>query len=128
MEVSLFLAKAWGVLLLIIGAGFLLDDKKDVKQFLRDVSKKGSLRLSGMISLILGIVTVLLHNVWTNDWRAIVTLFGWIAAVKGVVRLFNPGLVVKLFKAAKIEKWYSLWAMVSLVLGGYLAYVGFGLG
>ena len=32
---------------------------------------------TGYITLLLGLVTILLHNVWAYDWKVIVTILGW---------------------------------------------------
>ena len=41
----------------------------------------------GLISFILGLITVLLHNIWEANWSIMITIFGWIALIKGIARI-----------------------------------------
>jgi hypothetical protein len=42
-----------------------------------------------------GVAIVLTHNVWSADWRVLITLFGWLNAIGGAVRLLAPGWVME---------------------------------
>ncbi|HAK53772.1 MAG TPA: hypothetical protein DCM54_17980 [Gammaproteobacteria bacterium] len=39
---------------------------------------------TGYITLLLGLVTVIAHNVWVADWRVIITVLGWTTLIKGI--------------------------------------------
>ncbi len=41
----------------------------------------------GFFSFIIGLITILLHNVWEANWSILVTIFGWIAIIKGITRI-----------------------------------------
>ena len=41
----------------------------------------------GFFSFIIGLITILLHNVWVANWSIMVTIFGWIALIKGISRI-----------------------------------------
>lgn len=83
METSIFLAQFWGWLLLIVSILFLIRGKVLVEELFKMAEDRMFIMLSGWISLILGLVTVILHNAWNMmDWRLAVTIFGWIAIVK----------------------------------------------
>lgn len=59
---------------------------------------------AGMLSLILGLITVILHNYWTYDARMLITLFGWMAIAKGVVRIAFPDKLHKAISPLKKNK------------------------
>lgn len=83
METSIVLAQFWGWLLLIVSVLFLIRGKALVEELFKMAEDRMFIMLSGWISLILGLVTVILHNVWNMmDWRLAITIFGWIAIVK----------------------------------------------
>jgi hypothetical protein len=42
---------------------------------------KGLLWVTGLITFVMGTVIVALHNVWSVDWRVIVTLLGWLTVI-----------------------------------------------
>jgi len=46
--------------------------------------------LNGMILFIVGLVVARFHNIWTRDWRLIVTLFGWLLVIAGFLRMTFP--------------------------------------
>ena len=50
----------------------------------------GLIVLSGILSLLAGIAIVRVHNVWSGGWRIIVTVFGWLAIVGGLARMWMP--------------------------------------
>ena len=122
MEVGLFLAKAWSLYLVIISLAFLFN-RKAVKTMMSFVSNDAFLLGTGFLSLLIGILHILSYNVWEADWRGLVTLLGWMALAKGVVRLANPGFSKRMLK--KFGKGDALrpWLFASLVIGLYLGYV-----
>jgi len=54
--------------------------------------------LSGFLFLMIGILLTVSHQVWAGDWRVVITIFGWLILVKGVMRIFFPDTVKKLIE------------------------------
>ena len=46
--------------------------------------------LSGVITMPAGLAIVLAHNVWTPDWRIVITVLGWLALLGGALRIIAP--------------------------------------
>ena len=44
----------------------------------------------GLLALLGGLALVLVHNVWSPDWRVLITLIGWITILRGLVTIFAP--------------------------------------
>ena len=125
MEASLLLAKLWGLYLTLIVLALIIN-RDTLKRIFKLAHDEGFLFITGFLSLIMGLTTVLLHNVWTFDWRGIVTVIGWIAIIKGVSRFIMPGQIVK--SAEKFEENKALLNVsffVMLIIGLYLTYSGF---
>ena len=82
--------------------------------------------LSGVITLPVGLAIVVTHNVWAADWRALITLIGWIAVVAGTARLALPA-AMKRFGEAMLEKPFMIAAPGALmaIMGGYLSWQGY---
>lgn len=95
MEISIFFAQFWGWLLFIMATLALLAEKNALRVIFKSANEPTFVLLTGYLALILGLCTVLLHNVWIADWRIAVTLFGWISLVKGIVRIGFPEWVKK---------------------------------
>jgi hypothetical protein len=87
MTTTTFLAQFWGWLLIILSLIFLLKGDHLMDDLTKLVKDRTFVILSGYLSLILGLMTIILHNFWFYDWRSVVTLFGWISLFKGIVRI-----------------------------------------
>jgi hypothetical protein len=90
MPTSLLLARLIGPTLLVIGAGMLINGagyRAMADEFLRS---RALIYIAGLLALVPGLAIVITHNVWTADWRVIITLFGWLAVLGGIFRLLMP--------------------------------------
>jgi hypothetical protein len=43
-----------------------------------------------MLWLAGGVALVLVHNVWTSDWRVVIALISWITILRGVLTMLWP--------------------------------------
>ena len=124
MEHSIFLAKVLGLYLLIVPAAVLLKRKQFAELAKEFVANPAIVFLSGLFALILGLLMVVSHNVWTADWRAVITFMGWLTLAKGVVRILFPEKLATFAIDPSSTKW-TFALIVLLGLGIYLTYVGF---
>ena len=100
MDISIFLAKALGIYCGIL-ALVILKNPKGMMQVLKDMEMQPAFQfVMGILALIFGILMVLAHNVWEMAWPVAVTVVGWLAIGKGVMRLMYPKLSVRL-----IHRW-----------------------
>ena len=84
----------------------------------------GLVFLSGIYTLILGLLVVVSHNLWTSDWRVIITILGWTTLSKGVFLILLPQ---RISQAASIstKPWWGIVYLIFIALGTYLVYEGF---
>ena len=90
MQTSIFLARLIGPALLIVGVGILLNQtyyRGMTKEF---VVSRPLFYLASIIGVIAGLAIVLVHNVWTPDWRVLITLFGWLNLIRGAFSILLP--------------------------------------
>lgn len=93
MEVSLFLAKLIGLFLLIQGITLFLR-ASDLKGIAREFIKNPLIQIMiGSMAVIVGLLIVMTHNVWDTYWQSLISFFGWMALVKGVLLLWSPELI-----------------------------------
>lgn len=90
MDVSLLLAKIIGLYGLIVSISALLNRQR--LQFLvNDFLKNEALMyLSALLALSLGLIIINIHQVIAYDYRLIITLFGWMSFIQGVIHLLVP--------------------------------------
>lgn len=124
MDASIILARVWGLYLLIFAISFLLN-RKLYSHLLAAMSKESIMYVTAFFALLMGIVTISLNNVWTFDYRGLITFFGLISIFKGVVRLISPDLSARTIKQIRLGQWFYGYVAVGILLGLYLIYIGF---
>jgi len=126
MELTLLLTKILGAYMLVAGlSGLFYPDR--MQKALAEMSKSYLLPyFDGALALIIGLLVVLHHNVWNSTSEIIVSLFGWVAIVEGLALMLLPHSfmagVAKMFSSKQTAMG---WSIIALLLGAYLAYVGF---
>jgi hypothetical protein len=127
LETSIYLAKLIGPIYLVVAIGMLLN-QGHFRAMAKEIAASPALfYLTGVIALIIGGLIVLLHNVW-QGWPIVVTLLGWAAILKGVVRTVLPAQsAIWVQKVTGNVNAMTAAALVALALGAYLTAMGFGL-
>ena len=94
MQSSAFLAKPLGPFFLVLGVGMFVNQsiyQAMINDFLHSTAL---VYLSGLLSLLAGLVIVNVHNSWTLGWSVVITVIGWIMLLGGMVRLVLPQLAI----------------------------------
>jgi hypothetical protein len=90
MQTSIFIARLIGPVMIVAGLSVLLN-RQGFRSMADDfLASRGLMFLAGMMVMLAGLAIVLTHNVWTADWRVIVTLFGWLMVIAGAIRILEP--------------------------------------
>ncbi|MGK5594950.1 MAG: hypothetical protein ACSNEK_06295 [Parachlamydiaceae bacterium] len=124
MELSLFLAKLIGLYYLIFSFIFLFN-RTQLTPLLKNLVKKPELIFfAGTISLAIGLAIVIGHPVYEWTWRGLITLFGFLAIISGLVRCISPSY--PLFQKMMENPTYY-WVMTAFLFffGIYLTMIGF---
>lgn len=90
MDTETFFALFWGWLTVIVTLMFFIRPKAlhDVKRLIVEDRSFGL--TYGYLSLFLGLASVLLHNDWVLNWHVLITIFGWLALIKGILVIAWP--------------------------------------
>jgi uncharacterized membrane protein HdeD (DUF308 family) len=124
MDASLFLAKLVGLYLLILGVLGILRHR-EMKSLGKELAtSKVSLAISGEISLLFGLVIAIDHSIWESSWRVLITIFGYLLILKGIMRIAYPARVQRLL-AHMTEHSFGVCYYIMLIVGIYLTYCGF---
>lgn len=126
MELSLFLAKLFGIYLLTMAVLLAVRGEVFARAVEEFFASRALLFLSGVIALVIGIAMAVGHSVWELNWRGVITLVGYLSIAKGVARIgfpeVPPRVAGRLMNSAK-SRW--LWSGLLALLGGYLTWAGF---
>ena len=68
--------------------GFALFLSKECRLGFIDAQKNNTI-LFGVITLILGVITVISHNIWQGSWQICITVLGYLTLIKGFIRILN---------------------------------------
>ena len=121
------LARFLGLFLLVIGLMVLV--MRDQKAYFDQlVESKEFLFITGLITVAIGALVVALSNVWSFDWRLLITILGWGTLIKGAMMLMLPELSISVWKKTSVKRWLLVGSgAVSFIIGVYLIWIGFGL-
>ena len=126
MQASIFLARLLGPLLLLQGAGLLANPRVFRTIASEVIGSVTLVYLFGLIDLAAGLAIVLTHNVWTANWRVLITLIGWLMLIRGVLRSLIPDTVMGYAKRLiRNERVYLVSGVVLTILGLVLCYFGY---
>ncbi len=106
MLLTHFFAEFYGLFLIIFSVSMIVH-KEMYTELIRDLEhKRSTIYVLSIIGLLLGLLTILLHNVWNgNLLDVLVSLVGWVILLKSVVYLALPNRVVhKLVHAMALAK------------------------
>ena len=126
METSVFIAKIFGPLFIVVGLGMILN-REFFQKVMEDYCKNAALIFfTGIFPLVSGIVILIFHNVWVMNWTVLITIFAWGGIIKGVWLTLFPNTVYK-FTQGYIKNKVLLIAhsILALVLGVFLSYMGY---
>lgn len=121
MEITSFLARFWGSLFMILGASSV--GAKLLGRIIQYTEDKTITVSTGYITFLLGLATVVAHNLWVADWRVAVTILGWITLLKGMEKIAFPDRINKkaqLFKGGQI-----FWGFVIFLIGAVYFWMSF---
>ena len=121
MDISVFFARLWGSYFVIFGSLFIITGQ--LGKTIEMTDDKAFVISTGYITLLMGLVTAILHNYWTLDWRGVITLMAWSTIIKGIMKIGFPEQIHRQAQMFKKKQWFS--AVFLLVLGVWLFWVSF---
>ncbi|RAP38014.1 hypothetical protein B1207_03225 [Legionella quinlivanii] len=126
MDITIFLAKVIGWYLVITSL-YVFFRRKNLHPLINAMVADSPLMLfMAIITLILGLLLVISHNVWVVAWPLIITITGWLILLSALLRLFFPD------QAIRMAHWWSahanglmIMALIYLLIGLFLLYKGY---
>ena len=123
MNIANTLAVLMGSALVIVG--ITLFNKSYFNAVMTDLANnKGLLWVTGFITFVTGTVIVALYNVWSADWRVLVTLLGWLTVIKGAVIMLFPSSMTLFYRRFLSNHLLTYSGIYALLLGGLLLFLG----
>ena len=124
-NISIFLAKFWGWYLIIFFLILSLNPKR-IQQIFEDLKDQKFVIITSIIAIIIGLLNILIHNVWEDSWTLIVTLIGWIAFMLGLALFIFPVHTINWINYVNV-KFFQLLYMLLFFLGVFLLNMAYGI-
>ncbi len=126
MTTSIFLARLIGPFALALGLALVFQGT-GFRAFASEfMASPALIFLSGVITLPAGLAIVLTHNVWTPDWRVVITIVGWLAVVTGAIRMIVPQQAAAKARGVIAQPLIpKIGAAIWLAIGALLSFYGY---
>lgn len=121
MDITIFLARFWGSLFIILGLQTIL--VKFLGRVIQYTEDKTITISTGYITFLLGLATVVAHNLWIPDWRIAITILGWGTLLKGIEKIAFPNRINTV--AQKFKGQQILWGFVIFLIGAWFFWMSF---
>ena len=124
-DTTMFMVKLLGPVFLVMGVG-ILANKGQYKHMLQGLHEFTlSYFLAAITPLIIGLAIVLKHNVWNTPPEIIVSLIGWVALLKGILRCLAPARTQKMIRGFASDNHLTAASVVMILVGAYLGWMGY---
>lgn len=125
MEITTFLAQLWGPVILAIGVGIYVSRAFYTRIYTGLEKGSFSMLLFGMMTMTVGIVHVVYHNIWETLPQIVISLLGWGTLLKGVSFIILPDWVSMIGARLANMKFVPYAGVIMLLLGGYLTWFAY---
>lgn len=114
MDSSILLAKFWGWYLIIFFFILSLNPKR-IKQIFNDLKDEKFLIIFSFMSIIVGLLNTLFHNIWEPNYKIIITLIGWASLFLGLALFMFPKQTVKWLEIINIKMVQVIYTLLFLI-------------
>jgi len=121
MDISIFFARFLGSFYLIFGLLFIIT--RQLGKTIEMTDDKAFVISTGYITLLMGLVTVILHSLWVADWRIVITILGWSTLIKGIMKVGFPETIHK--QAQRFKTKQAISTIFMMLLGAGLIWMSF---
>ena len=126
MEISLYLAKLFGLYMLIVAVLFTI--RQDLLQKIAQEIAQSPMTIafSGAFNLIGGLAILVGHPVWGYQWQCIISILAVLMVIKGIIRIGFPEVTSYVISALIQNKNYITTVfLITALIGLFLIVHGF---
>ena len=117
--------QVFSIVYLAVGLGMLVNSGFYKKVFTDFIESAAVMYMGGIMALAFGFLVVTFHNTWTLDLQVIITVFGWLALVKGVLILVQPKMMIAVSNVMLKGALLKILAVLVILLGVAFSFLGF---
>ena len=125
METSILIAKILATVYLSLSLGLLFSSNYYKEKLPKLVDNSSTLILGGLMAIVFGFLILEFHNYWNSDWTIVITIFGWLSLLKGIILIVFPQMFTG-FKSTILKADNQKYILMPiLILGAFFGYFGF---
>lgn len=121
MDTTIFLARFWGSLFMILGMASVFANL--LGRIIKMTDERTITVSTGYITFLLGLATVIAHNIWALNWTVAITILGWATLLKGITKIGFPEHVNK--QAQLFKRYDKFWGLIILLIGVWFFWMSF---
>ena len=115
-----------GLFYLAMGLGMLADPRFYKEMINKMIDNEAVFFVTGLLIFIMGYFLVAYLNIWIGGWTIIITIFGWLTLLEGLMMIVIPEKSIKLYNSIKVSKGQlSIYGVIVFVLGIIFTYLGY---
>ncbi|MFN7096847.1 MAG: hypothetical protein ACK4PR_04750 [Gammaproteobacteria bacterium] len=122
---SIFIAQIFGLFFTIMGVAILVRGKSLQLVVSEIIDHKGTFFLLTVFTLIMGIILILVNNIWVAAWPVFITILCWFIFLTALVRIFFLEKVQQIALKIVNQPNFNLKGIIPLVIGIICLYFGF---
>jgi len=121
--VTFFLATVMGWYFIILSL-YMLFKHENLRLVMTDILEQRALFFFvAIVTLIIGLLLVVSHNIWVLGWPLIITLFSWLILISGLIRIFYPETARKMANSfLSHPKRIKITGVVMFIIGIWLLF------
>ncbi len=124
MQNAMTMASIFGPFLVVLGLWVLFYKANVMKVMTSLKTTPGLLYVMGIVNLIVGLGVLSQFSMWNmGGCSVLVTLFGWVALIRGLVAFFMPHVLMN--KRVMGSSYLKVKGAVMLVWGFFMCWLGF---
>ena len=125
METSILIAKILATVYLSYFLGLLFSSKYYKEELPKLVDNSAYLILGGFMAIVFGFLILEFHNYWNSDWTVVITIFGWLSLLKGILLIVFPQMFTA-YKTTILKAGNQKYILILLLIfGTFFGYFGF---
>lgn len=125
METSILIARILATVYFSFSLGLLLSSKYYKEELPKLVINPAYLMLGGFMAIVFGFLILEFHNTRNSDWTVVITIFGWLSLLKGIILIVFPQMFTA-YKDNVLKTENQKYILILLlILSLFFGYYGF---
>lgn len=111
--------------MMVLGIAMIKEGPAMLSMVQEYAKNEASYYLGGCVALLIGLLIIISHNIWVGSWPILITLFGYMASVKGTLLLWFPHEAKQIMGKYADKLNFYIFGAVYFALGAFLSWKGF---